>query len=187
MQLFETKHVHHAFYKFLINSINSLKDSSPTDIFLAIWTNEFLDLICRETSGYAQQKGNHTFNMDRESLLKALGVPIISGYVKLPQRKMFWERSPDTNNCAVTANMPRDRFIEILRYIHFNNMALDDEDRMSKIRPLISHMNEKFQELAKPLAQKLSIDEAMEPYYGHHTTSSLSGGSQLDLATRAGV
>ena len=47
-------------------------------------------------------------------------------------------------------------------------MALDDEDRMSKIRPLISHMNEKFQELAKPLAQKLSVDEAMEHYNGHH-------------------
>ena len=58
-------------------------------------------------------------------------------------------------------------------------MALDDEDRMSKIRPLISHMNEKFQELAKPLAQKLSIDEAMEPYYGHHPSKQFIQGKPV--------
>ena len=62
---------------------------------------------------------------------------------------MFWEKDADTNNAAVTANMPRDRFLEIIRYLHFStNQDLDAEDRLFKIRPLIDHLNEKSEELA---------------------------------------
>ena len=136
------------------HTLDALKDASPTDVFHSICTDEFLDLICRETRRYAQQKGNYTFDIDKDSLLKTLGILILSGYVKLPQHRMFWKRCPDIKYAAVTANMSRERFLEILRYIHFNNnMALDDETT-SKIRPLIDHMNQKVPGACQTLRSK---------------------------------
>ena len=162
------------------HSVDRLKDAKPIDVFFSIWTDEMLERICKKGKRYAQQKGNHSFHLHKESLLKALGILILSGYVQLPQRRMFWERSADANNVAVTANMPRERFLEILRYIHFNNnLELDKDDRLYKIRPLIDHLNGKFKELAKPLAESLSVDEAMEPYYGHHPSKQFIRGKPV--------
>ena len=79
------------------------QDATPLEIFTNIWTDNFLEFICKETKRYAQQKGNHRFTFDTKALIKFLGIRILSGYVQQPQRRMLWERGADTNNAAVKA------------------------------------------------------------------------------------
>ena len=73
--------------------------------------------------------------------------------------------------------------------MHNNNEDLDAEDRLFKIRPSVDYLNEKVEELARPLPRNLSIDEAMEPHYGHHpqqTVYSRQANSQWCMATAEG-
>ena len=60
------------------------------------------------------------------------------------------------------------RFEQIIKSIHFNdNALLDKNDRLYKLRPLISTLNENFRKHGG-LAENISIDESMIPYYGKH-------------------
>lgn len=97
------------------------------------------------------------------------GILILSGYNKLPSRRMYWERKSDTYNHLVSNSISRDRFVLIHRYLHFNdNNKIDPNNKLYKIQPLIDRINEISQALAIPLDKHFSLDEAMEPYYGHH-------------------
>nr|CAH7751988.1 unnamed protein product [Callosobruchus chinensis] len=64
--------------------------------------------------------------------------------------------------------MSRNRFRHIMQNIHCcDNQNLNQEDRFSKIRPLIDILNNKFLDLA-PLEEHHCVDESMIPYYGRH-------------------
>ena len=83
---------------------------------------------------------------------------------------MFWEKESDVHNELVLNAMRRDRFIDIMKYLHFNdNFQLHDTDKYSKIHPLFSHLNTTFLEQFDQIKQKaLDVDESMVPYYGKH-------------------
>nr|XP_040563529.1 piggyBac transposable element-derived protein 3-like [Lepeophtheirus salmonis]XP_040563530.1 piggyBac transposable element-derived protein 3-like [Lepeophtheirus salmonis] len=63
--------------------------------------------------------------------------------------------------------MRRDRFIDILHNIHFHDNTLETNDRASKLRPLIDHIQKKFIEHGG-FPEHLAIDESMIPYFGKH-------------------
>ena len=64
--------------------------------------------------------------------------------------------------------MNRDRFDEMMRYIHVtDNNQLEPDDKMGKVRPLLTHLNERFR-IYFPKEKNLSFDEGMIPYYGRH-------------------
>ena len=65
--------------------------------------------------------------------------------------------------------MSRDRFEEIMKYIHFNdNTHLDPEEKYPKVRPLMHHLNTKFIEGFCGEEQLDVDDESVVPYYGSH-------------------
>ena len=60
--------------------------------------------------------------------------------------------------------MSRNRFEKIYQYLHFNdNMSIDYNDRVYKIRLIIDYLNACFGQFFQPFGQKYSLDEAMEP------------------------
>lgn len=72
-----------------------------------------------------------------------IAILLLSGYSTVPRRRMRWSHDKDIHNIAASEAMTRDRFEEILRYLHLkDNTRLDPEDRMSKVRPLLSMINE---------------------------------------------
>ena len=61
-----------------------------------------------------------------------------------------------------------------------DNAHLDVGDKMSKVRPLLSHMNEKFLTYFRAVqTQNLSIDESMVPYYGWHSCKQFIQGKPI--------
>ncbi|XP_017472568.1 PREDICTED: piggyBac transposable element-derived protein 3-like, partial [Rhagoletis zephyria] len=140
---------------------------SPLDFFECFFDEELIDIIVEETNRYAAQK-NRSQRVNKTEIKAFLGVLILSGYVCVPRRRMFWERENDSHNVLVAECITRDKFEFILSNIHVkNNEDLDIADRFSKVRPLFDHLNRKFME-NNQMEEMHCVDEAMVPYFGRH-------------------
>ena len=143
---------------------------NPVDLFKLCFDDEILNHICSESVRYASQKGDSQFVVTAEELYRYFGIFLWSGYKKPPFRRMYWGTRPDANNFIVSQFMSRNRFEKIHQYLHFNdNMSIDHNDRVDKMRPIIDHLNACFGQFFQPFRPTYSLDEAMEPYYGHHS------------------
>ncbi|KAF0297800.1 PiggyBac transposable element-derived protein 3 [Amphibalanus amphitrite] len=146
------------------------KCSSAYDFFRLFMDDEFLALVATQTTLYARQHNATDWETDKDQLMTFWGILLLSGYAKLPHRRLYWQSDPDVFNELVSSSMRRDVFESISKYLHLaDNTLLDkgaDKDPYFKIRPLFDHLNSKFKVLEKP--KDLSIDESMVPYYGHH-------------------
>ena len=64
--------------------------------------------------------------------------------------------------------MRRDKFDSIMRCLHFkDNSKLDVNDKYTKLRPLIRHLQKKFMDHFIP-TEAISHDEAMVQYFDKH-------------------
>ena len=96
-----------------------------------------------------------------------LGSLIMSGYSKLPDKRMYWSTENDAPN-LISNCFTRQRFEDILHCFHVGHLLpSSNDDKLGKIRPLFSLLQRKFIE-AKPLPENICIDESMIPYFGHH-------------------
>ena len=95
-----------------------------------------------------------------------IGMNIAMGVVSLPRLDQYWSTDPILSHPWFRTVMSRDRFREILRYIHVidNTQAPSrsdpNYDKLWKIRPLITALEKNCRELYSP-HQQLSVDESM--------------------------
>ena len=130
-----------------------------------------MDTIVLQSKLYALQKNiNKPLNLEDKELKKWLGLILYFSISKLPNTRMHWAKnlSPLTDYEAEV--MSRDLF-EIIKYcLHLadnTEAALPgtaNYDPIYKVRPLITHLRKKFQDI--PKYQNLCIDEQMVPYKG---------------------
>lgn len=145
-------------------------ESSPTYLFEHFFDSEVLDHIKSETNRYAKSKNNHTFHVSEEDLKIFLGFLIFSGYHTLPSEKDYWSNTEDLGIKLVKEAMSKKTYIELKRYLHFQDnsaAASNNHDKGFKVRPLINLVNKKFQQFGV-FEKDLSIDEMMVKYFGHH-------------------
>jgi hypothetical protein len=141
---------------------------SPAATFKLFFDQEVINLVLYFSNIFAQQK-NRAGDIAADELLCFIGVLLLSGYVPLPRKKMFWQNRDDTNNKLVCEAISRDRFQYIMSNLHCNdNTKLNKADKYSKLRPLFDILNKKFFEYA-PAEENHSIDESMIPYFGRHS------------------
>jgi len=139
-------------------------DMTPCFIFERCWDDEVIEHTVSMTNMYAAQKVFANVHVHSDELRGVL----ISSYVSLPSRRIFWEQFCDIANSAVSSIMSLNRFEEILRYLHFaDNLNLSPGDKMAKVRPLFDMMNERYIQFW-PVEQDLDVDKAMIPYFGRH-------------------
>ncbi|KAI8121783.1 PiggyBac transposable element-derived protein 2 [Lucilia cuprina] len=119
-------------------------------------------MIIEETNRYAQQK-NSNFVLDNIMLHRFLGILVLSGYHTVPAARDYWSNHPTLGVPAVKLCMPRNKFLDIKKFIHFsNNFNLDKNDKKAKIRPLYEIINKKFMQFGI-WEEDLSVDEQMVP------------------------
>ena len=93
------------------------------------------------------------------------------GVNQLPAVKDYWKKSEYLHYSPIADRIPRDRFLEISRYIHFvDNSTLQPRgspghDRLGKVRPVIDHLSRKFAESYHP-HKEVAVDEAMIKFQG---------------------
>lgn len=144
-------------------------DFTPTALFERFLDDEIIMQLVEETNKYAMQKGKHSFQTTQNEFRLFLAILYNSGYATLPRRRMYWEPTDDVHNAAICNAMTRNRFEELMSYVHVaDNENLIPGDKYAKVRPMFNALNKNF--LASfPRQKNISIDESMVPYYGRHS------------------
>ena len=141
---------------------------SPVTLFELFITDEIVNLICKETNSYAAQKGNHSFKLDPKEFKSFIAVLLLRGYIPYPRRSMYWEMRDDSRNSIVTSLFTRNKFLNVLRYIHLaDNNNLDTNDKFAKVQPPSKILNGNCLKNFIP-ERNARIEKSMVPFYGRH-------------------
>lgn len=133
------------------------------DFFLA----DLYEHLVTETINYASRT-NPEFDVTVGEMKRVLGILLLSGYHPLPSVRHYWSTDDDLQCPLVSNAMSRNRFEEILRFIHCaDNDTLDLSDRMAKLRPVMDLLNKRFSD-GYPMDCSIDLDEAMIEYFGRH-------------------
>ena len=112
-------------------------------LFENFFTDDIIKFICEESIRYTISKGNHSFTIDTNTLKAFIVILLVSGYVDLARRPMYWEHNEDTHNATLSSLLSRNRFDEVMQNLHLaDNSNLDKQDKFAKVRPLIDKLNE---------------------------------------------
>ncbi|XP_025423083.1 piggyBac transposable element-derived protein 4-like [Sipha flava] len=153
---------------------------NPMDYFFMLFDEHFIKLLVDETNNYAEteflrvgaprSRISDWKPTDKDEMLTFIALIIHTGTIKLNRLNDYWKTHHLFNFSCFSNYMSRDRFLNLLRCFHFspnietNNQNLP-EDRLYKIRPLITYFNNKIITIYYP-KKELSLDESMVLWRG---------------------
>lgn len=148
-------------------------EGQPYDFFRFLLDDTFLDLLVKETNNYAEyeflrlagsirSRISQWREVTSEEMLTFIGLVIHTGTIQLNRINDYWKKHHLFNLTCFSNYMSRDRFLLIMRNLHFSDNTIDSNeiDRLSKIRPLINYFNDKMNHIYYP-GKELSLDESM--------------------------
>lgn len=153
-------------------------NNEPIDYFRAIFDNNILDLIVRETNNYAETIFLSASTTDKSritrwkpvtsaEMLIFIGLVLHTGTIRTNRLQDYWKGHPLFNLQCFSKHMSRDRFLLIMRCLHFteNAPAGTATDRLHKIKSVLKFFNKKMADLYYP-QRELSLDESMVLWKG---------------------
>ncbi|XP_064078497.1 piggyBac transposable element-derived protein 3-like [Macrobrachium nipponense] len=142
----------------------------PIWYFRKFFTPGILDEIGHQSNLYATQRDvNKPLNLSRGEFEQWRGLLIHFTIIRTPQTRLHCSGELFGRYRDYTAMvMSRSRWETIKSNLHLrdNNDEVNN-DKLFKVRPLIDHLRNKFQEL--PMKQNICIDEQMVPFKGKHS------------------
>ncbi|KAL0830187.1 hypothetical protein ABMA28_003644 [Loxostege sticticalis] len=176
---------------FLVANVGpTTPEVDPYLIFTQIWDRPIMKHIAAETNRYAQQVASQMFASNNlhphsrisqwhdttpDELYVYFGLILAMRIVVKSRIEDYWSSNLDIfYTPGFSAHMSIDRFISLNKCVHFNNnedmyMCAQDLDpseaRLFKIKPLLTHLNDKFQSLYTP-AQNIALDESLLMWKG---------------------
>jgi DNA excision repair protein ERCC-6 len=103
----------------------------------------------------------------------------VSGYNELPGRRFYWDSGMDTSIRMVCNAVRRDRFIQIMKYLHFaDNNKMVAADKMCKLRCLIEKLRNNFLKHFVPVSE-LNFYESMVACHGCHSCKQFIRGKPI--------
>ena len=162
---------------------------SPTQVLELFLDEKAIEHLRSETIKYASQNGNHIFTVSSGEIRTFIGILLLSGYSSVSRRRLYWSNEPDTRNELVVQSMRRNRFEEIMKYLHAaDNHQLVEDDKFAKIRPFLQILNDNFLQYGAAFGPgNISIDESMVPYFGRHPSKQFIRGKPIRWGYKAWV
>lgn len=145
--------------------------------FELLWGDDLWKLIVEETNKYAAQQRRQNppppnaprwKEVDVSTMKAFIGLTFVMGILRLPTRNDYWRSSKRMFKTSFGSVMSRDRFNLIWRYLHFaDNEAPETNtpDKLQKVRPLITYLNNTFQAQYQPHGD-VTVDESMVKFKG---------------------
>lgn len=92
-------------------------------------------------------------------------IVICIGMIWLPHLNLYCSKSSLYHNQFISFFLPRERFLLILSFLHFNDNEglLDIGDRLYRIRPILDRLNERLRTIMTPGGDGV-IDEKIALY-----------------------
>jgi hypothetical protein len=131
-----------------------------------------IKLITMETNRVHLSLSGRTPPILEAEMRRFLGICLYMSVVHLPAKQMYWKK--DHRIGIVADSMYRDRFLEILRCLHFSDNELQPKadspryDRLYKVRAVMDIISKNFMEYVD-YEKHLSVDEQMVPFKGNHS------------------
>nr|CAI5831567.1 unnamed protein product [Callosobruchus analis]CAI5839624.1 unnamed protein product [Callosobruchus analis] len=158
---------------------SEFRNMSPTDLFELFFDEYMMLHILEESKKYALFLNCPDPNVTVEELRCFLAILVVSGYNILPGKRFYWDSGDDMSNDMVKEAMRRDRFVQIMRFMHCaDNTRMDPKDKMWKLRPIISKLQESFLKYYK-LTEHMNYDESMIKYFGRHNCKQFIRGKPI--------
>ena len=150
-------------------NVNARNLKSCLDFFYLFFTQEVWHLLVSQTNLYAEQKRGPTESSVSypvtESEMKAwISIYLNMGLITKPNINCYWSTNPVLSTPFFPAVMPRTRFLQILRYLHFADNSCSpphdsaDYNKLYKIQPFLDLGIARVQEVYTPDRQ-LAIDD----------------------------
>ena len=98
-------------------------------------------------------------------------------YLPIAKQKKYWA-SGDHVPKLLANSIRRDRFLNILHNLHFQDNTITTNDRAVKLRPLMDDLQKKFKKHGG-FPEYLAVDESMIPYFGKHYAKQFISGKPI--------
>lgn len=160
--------------------INLPISAEPYDYFRILMDEELLSNIVTETNDYAvnlflakgcSERARISLwkNLTNEELLTFIGLLYHMGTINLNRIQDYWKTHRLFNLKCFSEQMGRDRFLGILRCLHFAKNPKPNQqnpdDRLYKIRPVLNYFNNKMRQIYYP-GKNLCLDESLVLWRG---------------------
>lgn len=154
-------------------------EKEPIDFFKLFVNDMFIINLIDETDKYAKFQKDLNPNQNKMPWMKPsipemnafLGLCFQMGIDRKPNTRLYWATDPFLCTPMFPNTMSRDRFLQIMRYLHFSDSENEplpgsqDYDPLFKVKDIIKNFNECFQQEYTPKRQ-LTVDETMIPFKG---------------------
>ena len=149
---------------------------SCLDFFSLFFTEDVWQLLVEQTNLYAEQKRGPEersvwYPVTKDEMKAWISLYLDMGLVTKPNLSSYWSTDPALSSPFFPSIMSRDRFLQILRYLHFadNTQApradSADFNKLYKLQPFLDLIIPMFQQVYKPNRQ-LAIDETLIKFKG---------------------
>ncbi|OXA56616.1 piggyBac transposable element-derived protein 4 [Folsomia candida] len=143
--------------------------SSPYFILRRFLTEEIIQEIIYQTNLYARQTNIPKWtNLSVQEFWVFFALNILMGVVRKPTLQDYWSTNSLIATYSFGDSMSRDRFLQILRALHFVNLEdpeLNQTDRFHKLGSILSRILANFKNFVNP-GEFLTLDEELMPYKG---------------------
>lgn len=153
------------------------EDESPLKFFEMLFDQSVLEQIVNETNKYhsfsdTNAPGSSTSHQAPwietyvAEIYSFLGIVMLMSHTKKNRIKDYWSTDQLISTPMFGTIFSRDRFLSILKFLHFNdNLQQQDGDRLHKMKPILHHLKKKFKLCIKP-NKNLCIDESIMQWKG---------------------
>ena len=125
-----------------------------------------------------RDKNNPNFSTSIDEIRQFFGILLLSGYHSLPYERDYWSTADDLACRIVPKVMSRNRFQDLKKYCHFADNSNLSASKVAKVQPLYDRLNAALMQFGV-FDGRLSIDESMVPYYGHHSAKMFIRGKPI--------
>ncbi|KAL4125910.1 hypothetical protein QTP88_010147 [Uroleucon formosanum] len=158
---------------------NHLSNMTPIELFELFLTDEIINLLVDETRNYTLFKNCNDQNITCNEIRCFIGILLLSGYNQVPSKRHYWEQDQDVHNVLVSNSMRRDRFFQIMKFIHCtDNNNLNANDKAWKLRNIMEKIKSRCIENFIPV-QNINYDESMIKYFGRHSCKQFIRGKPI--------
>ena len=141
---------------------------TPVELFEVMFDEEMFDHMKQQFELYAKRDKNvPDFNTSAAEIRKFVGILLLSGYNCFPRERDYWSTADDLGCSIVTKTMSKNRFQELKKFCHLADNRNLSDSKVAKLLPIYDRLNWALLQFGV-FDRKLSIDESMVPYYGHH-------------------
>lgn len=139
---------------------------TPYTLFKLFVTTEMLQDVATESNRYSVETTGVSINTTANDIEQVIGMYFYMGLAKMPNVRVYWES--ETKYEPVCGVMARDRFLKLLRLLHFQNEATATEaeklDKLWKLRKWCTALRDNFLQI--PPYENQSVDEIIVPFKG---------------------